>query len=277
MASQVKKLEDGHARLKHDNQALEDRIGDLEVKLNNQLELLRKSEEDYYECVKERDAHKEALRQQIDELTAEAAEERLQAELEELQDQCEGCKTSASDMGQLTADKERLELKLASEHSEIHTLIAEREELCHKVEVLEKENEGLKCKLKSANEDCAKKLRAAFASNNSDINKKSVEMNKSKLASREEAAMWKEKCLNQISLRVRIEALRKKHIAQKTENIKQSSKDTEALKAQTEEHTVHLSAMKEERDKLASELTAMMQERDRLASECPDCRRAALR
>ncbi|XP_037558145.1 uncharacterized protein LOC119435318, partial [Dermacentor silvarum] len=173
---------------------------DLEVKLNNQLELLRKSEEDYYECVKEPGAHKEALRQPIEELTTEAAEERLQVELEELQNQCEGCKTSASDMGQLTADKERLELNLISEHSEIHTLIAKRDELCHKVQVLEKENEGLKCKLKSANEDCAKKLRAAFASNYSDMNMKSVEMKKSKLASRDEVAIWKEKCLNQLSL-----------------------------------------------------------------------------
>ncbi|XP_037566765.2 uncharacterized protein LOC119446406 isoform X2 [Dermacentor silvarum] len=106
MASHVKELEDGHARLKHDNQALEDRIGDVEVKLNNQLELQRNSEEEcVYECVTEGDAHKDALRQQIDELTAEAVEERLQAELEELQNQCEGCKTSASHKGQLTAEK----------------------------------------------------------------------------------------------------------------------------------------------------------------------------
>ncbi|XP_049525349.1 myosin-11-like isoform X2 [Dermacentor silvarum] len=268
MASQVKELEDRQACLKHENQALEDRIGDLEVKLNNQLELKRKSEEDYYECVKERDAHKEALRQQIDELTAEAAEKaRLQADLEELQNQCEGCKTSASDMGQLTEEKERLELKLASEQSESRTLIAERDELGHKVRELEKENEGLKSKLKSANEDCAKKLRGAFASFNAEMNKKITEMKKSSLALREEAAMWKEKCLNQQSLRERREALLKKHIAEMTENVKQSSKDTEALKAQTEEQAVHLAAMKEERDKLANELTAMTQERDRLASE----------
>ncbi|XP_072144439.1 uncharacterized protein [Dermacentor andersoni] len=268
MASQVKELQDGHVRLKHDNQALEDRIGDLEVKLNNQLELRRKSEEDYYECVKERDAHKETLRQQIDELTAKAAEkERLQAELEELQSQCEGCKTSASDMGQLTEEKERLELELASKHREFQTLIAKCDELCQKVQMLEKENEGLKCKLKSANEDSAKKLQAAFASIHSEMNEKTAEMKKSNLDLKETAAMWEKKCLEQQSLRKRREALLINHIADMKETIKQTKRDTETLKAQTEEKAMRLAATEEERDRLANELAAMTQERDRLASE----------
>ncbi|KAH7978602.1 hypothetical protein HPB49_006086 [Dermacentor silvarum] len=50
MALQMKELEGGHACLKYGKQALEDRIGEL----NNQLELLRKSEEDYLSASRNR-------------------------------------------------------------------------------------------------------------------------------------------------------------------------------------------------------------------------------
>ncbi|KAH7979148.1 hypothetical protein HPB49_008497 [Dermacentor silvarum] len=41
MASQVKELEDGHARLKHDNQALEDRIGALGIPRGRNQSLMK--------------------------------------------------------------------------------------------------------------------------------------------------------------------------------------------------------------------------------------------
>lgn len=275
MASRIKELEDEHARLKCDNQALEDRIGDLEVKLNNQLELQRKAEEDYYECVNDRDSHKDALRQQIEELTAELVEkEKLQAQLEELQSQLEERKTLAETNCQLSEAKDCLELELASGQREFQSVIAKRDELYRKVEVLEKENEGLKHELKSAAEECTKKMQAAFVSitaamdkKTGEMSKKVDEMSKSNVAAKQKADMWKEKFHNQQALRERREQLLKQHIAEMKEMIKQSNRDVESLKAQTQEQTVQLTATTRERERLESELAAMKQERDRLAQE----------
>lgn len=275
MASQIKELEDEHARLKCDNQALEDHIGDLEVKLNNRLELQRKAEEDYYECVNDRDSHKEVLRQRIDALTAELVEkEKLQAHLEELQSQLEEHKTFAATNCQLSEAKDRLELELASGQRELQSAIAKRDELYCKVEVLEKENEGLKHELKSAAEECTKKMQAAFVSITAAMDKKTGEMSKkieeiskSSVAAKREADMWKEKFHNQQALRERREQLLKQHIAEMKEMIKQSNRDMESLKAQTQEQTWQLTATTQERDRLESELAAMKQERDRLAQE----------
>ncbi|KAL1443128.1 hypothetical protein MTO96_030442 [Rhipicephalus appendiculatus] len=256
MASQIKELEDEHARLKHDNQALEDRIGDLEVKLNNQLELHRKAEEDYYECVNDRDGHKEALKQQIEELTAEVAEKaKLQAQLEELRSQLEEHKTSAATNCQLSEEKEQLERELSNGQREFQSMTDERDELYRKVEVLEKEKEALKHKLKSANEECTQKMQAAFVSITAATDRKNEEMKKQIEGDEQQA------------LRERREQLLKQHIGEMKEMIKQSSRDMEALKAQTEEQAVQLAATTQERDRLESELAAMKQERDRLAQE----------
>lgn len=275
MASQIKELEDEHARLRHENQALEDHIGDLEVKLTSQLELHKKTEEDYYKCVNDRDSHKEALKQRIEELTAElAGKAKLQAQLEELQSELEECKTSAAANDVLSEEREHLELELASGQRELRSVTEERDELYRKVEMLEKENEALKLELKSENEECTRKMQAAFASiaaatgkKNEEMKKKIEEMGKSSLVAKKEADMWKDKFHHQQALRERREQLLKQHISEMKEMIKQSTENVEALKAQTEEQSVQLAATTQERDRLESELAATKQERDRLAQE----------
>lgn len=258
MASHLKEFECENARLKHENQALEDYVGNLEVKLNNQLELKRKGEEDYYECVKERDAHKEALRQQIDELTAKVAEkEKLQDQLQELQRQFEEYKTSAAgNNGNLSKENERLELELASAQRELQSAIAKHDELSRKVKALQEENEGLKHEAKCKNEDGSKNMQAALASFSAVMD-----------SAKQEVHIWKEKCRKQQAYREQREKLLKQRIAEMTETIKKTSQDTEALKAQTERQAEQLTAATEERDKLASELAAMKKERDKLATE----------
>ncbi|KAH8022592.1 hypothetical protein HPB51_000892 [Rhipicephalus microplus] len=275
MASQIKELEDEHARLRHENQALEDHIGDLEVKLTSQLELHKKTEEDYYKCINDRDSHKEALKQRIEELTAElAGKAKLQAQLEELQSELEECKTSAAANDVLSEEREHLELELASGQRELRSVTEERDELNRKVEMLEKENEALKLELKSENEECTRKMQAAFASiaaatgkKNEEMKKKIEEMGKSSLVAKKEADMWKDKFHHQQALRERREQLLKQHISEMKEMIKQSTENVEALKAQTEEQSVQLAATTQERDRLESELAATKQERDRLAQE----------
>ncbi|KAH6929495.1 hypothetical protein HPB50_000871 [Hyalomma asiaticum] len=232
--------------------------GNLEVKLNNQLELKRKGEEDYYECVKERDAHKEALRQQIDELTAKVAEkEKLQDQLQELQRQFEEYKTSAAgNNGNLSKENERLELELASAQRELQSAIAKHDELSRKVKALQEENEGLKHEAKCKKEDGSKNMQAALASFSAVMD-----------SAKQEVHIWKEKCRKQQAYREQREKLLKQRIAEMTETIKKTSQDTEALKAQTERQSEQLTAATEERDKLASELAAMKKERDKLATE----------
>lgn len=258
LAARFKELEDKQGVLKHMNQALEDRIGDLEVKLNSQLQLQKKAEDDYYECVKERDAHKESLKQQIDELTAEVAENaRLQQELEELRRAQYATESAAAEataeVAQLRAEKERLELDLANQTNELRKATARHDELHMKCRILENKNEGLKYELKSATEGLKKRVQASLVSVSAGYSEKIADLKKTEAALRDEVAAWKDKYQNERALRERRETVLTRHMGEMKEGIEHSSKDITALKTQLAEQSMQLASVKQERDKLATE------------------------
>ncbi|XP_077484279.1 uncharacterized protein LOC144094220 isoform X2 [Amblyomma americanum] len=257
LAALTRELEAKQGVLKHQNQALEDRIGDLEVKLNSQLQLQKKAEDDYYECVKERDANKESLKQQIDELTAEVMENaRLQQELEELRRardaSANAAAESAAEVAQLRAEKGLLEADLSNLTNELRKASAKHDELYMKCKILENKNEGLKYELKSISERFSKRALTTRISANVD-HEKINDLKKMEAVLRDEVAAWKDKYHNERALRERREVALTRHIGEIKQGIEHSGKDITALKTQLAEQSVQLAAFKQERDKLAAE------------------------
>lgn len=255
----VEQLQTEQGSLKHENQALEDRIGDLEVQLHHQQELQKKAEEDYYLCVKERDDQKESLGKQIDELAARASDreavalenERLQGEVHGLTQMVEDLREgTAAEIARLREEKERVESDLKTE---LRKTSAQCNELHIRCKILENKNEGLKYELKTSKEGARRKVQAAFVDLNAEVNEKVALLKQSEAALKAEVETWTEKYNSEKGLRIRRETLLAKHMAEMKEHVEQTNKDITLLKAQLAEQSTQLTDRTTERDRLAAE------------------------
>ncbi|CAN8007006.1 unnamed protein product, partial [Ixodes hexagonus] len=255
--SQLAAAEERCGRLDDENQALRDRIGDLEVQLKNLAHLKQRAEDDYYKCVEEKEKHKDALKELIESLSSEARESKSEAsmlredngllalEVERLRAELEDAVKRASD-----GQKEELQ-----EQSGLD--VARCEAATARCELLEKENEQLKAELKISKDSMSQKLRTAFLEMTTETNKRMSAFKKTEVALREEIQALKKESEEDKAAHKKREKLVHKHVDEMKSRVSEANRDIETLKEQLASNDTELSTVTSERNRLAAEVRSL--------------------